>query len=34
MVKDTSANARDAKDKGLIPGISGRVSGGGHANQL
>ena len=33
MVKNPSANARNIRDAGLIPG-SGRFSGGGHDNTL
>ena len=33
MVKNPPDNARDLRDKGLIPG-SGRSPGGGHGNQL
>ena len=33
MVKNLPANARDARDSGLIPG-SGRSPGGGHGNPL
>ena len=33
VVKNPSANARDIRDAGLIPG-SGRFSGGGHGNTL
>ena len=33
MVKNLTANARDMRDLGLIPG-SGRVTGGGHGNPL
>ena len=33
MVKNTPANAGDARDMGLIPGL-GRSPGGGHGNPL
>ena len=33
MVKNLTANARDMRDLGLIPG-SGRVTGGGHGSPL
>ena len=33
MLKNSSANARDVRDVGLIPG-SGRSPGGGHINPL
>ena len=33
VAKNLSANARDIKDVGLIPGL-GRFSGGGHSNPL
>ena len=33
VVKNTPANAEEARDMGLIPG-SGRVPGGGHCNSL
>ena len=33
VVKNLSANARDLRDAGLIPGL-GRFPGGGHGNPL